>query len=225
MPDKPEKPIPDPDELPEEELDLSGEEEPQQIWPPPSGPEGPTVPPSPGLQAGSIDTGWSQEVRKIDETIAEIRRINGQEPEVIGPTPEGAAGAALEREIADIEEEMGAFGSGLAGEVDEEIDEEIVEAIRGETAPAVRMPPPAARPEVPEAAPPAPKRAEKPQGAEPPSVQAAKTTPVPRPAPPAETKPTESELPIDLETAGTPCFSFILQGIRGFGKRNIPTGS
>lgn len=142
MPDKPENQLPNPDELPEEEIHLSEEEEPEQIWPPPNGPVS-SAPPSNGLQAGAFDTGWSQEVRKIDEAIEEIRRINGHELPPAGATP-AKAGESLEREIADIEEEMGAFGSGLAGEVDQEIDDEIAEVIKVEGAPASSRKPPAA---------------------------------------------------------------------------------
>ena len=198
MPDKPENQIPNPDELPEEELDLS--EEPEQIWPPPNGPLS-TAPPPQGLQAGAIDTGWSQEVRKIDEAIEEIRRINGHEPEVVGPVP-GGAGEFLEREIAEIEEEMGAFGSGLAGDVDEEIDNEIAEVIKAESEAVSGREPPRpvraepARPALPAAAQPLPPQVE----AAPPEESApARMVPAPL-AEPAE--PEEPEEAIDLDTIG-----------------------
>jgi len=104
------------------------------IWPPPE--------PPPDAAPRQDDGGlpWSRRVQKIDDALDEIRRINGGKPESSIPKatePEIVDEvAAPDLEMSNLDEEMEELKNGIVEDIDQDLDEEIAEALRGESAEA-----------------------------------------------------------------------------------------
>ncbi|MBN2562410.1 MAG: hypothetical protein JXQ75_15910 [Phycisphaerae bacterium] len=111
MSDKPENQIPDPDEGADQDVELP--EEPGQVWPPEEESEEEGRKQRDKRGGGSLDSGWSQEVREIDEAIEEIRRLNGDSP---------GAGSGIPRGDSDDEEDIDEEIEDIDLEIDEEIE-------------------------------------------------------------------------------------------------------
>ncbi len=148
------------------------------IWPPPD--------PSAGVTSPKDEGGppWSSRVRKIDEALDEIRKINGGTPEP--PKPQPAKPEIVEEvlppdlEMSHLDEEMEELKNGVVGDIDQDLDEEIAEALRDEAvaeapveledAEVLPEPPPPAEAASPEAPPPPAPQARPPQRTQPAAV-------------------------------------------------------
>ena len=141
MSNKPENMMPDPEELSEEE-DLDLTEEPEQIWPPPVGPPEEVGEVRPRRDSDLPDAGWTQEVRKIDEAIDEIRWINDQLPEGEPGSALGGPDEDIELDIAELDRQVGALAG--VGKIGAEAPDAGVEA-EPRTQPQAAPPPEAAK--------------------------------------------------------------------------------